>query len=164
MPGSKAWGFTFLRLLVTWEAVEHTGPPKYGGDPSVYDEVYLDYLRAVVQKAGELRLDVFIDPHQDVWSRFSGGDGAPGWTLEAAGLDMTHFSGTGAAITHQAYGDPFPKMIWPTNAASWRARQCSPCSSPGTTLPRCIKVDDERIQEYLQRHYSRGHAASSPAP
>ena len=93
---------------MTWEAIEHAGP-------GLYDEAYLDYLRQVVIKAGEHGIDLFIDPHQDVWSRFSGGDGAPGWTLEAAGLDMTHFDSTGAAITHQRHGDPYPKMIWPTN-------------------------------------------------
>ena len=63
----------------------------------------------MVQKAGEHGWTLFIDPHQDVWSRFSGGDGAPGWTLEAAGLDMTHFDSTGAAITHQRARRPIPQ-------------------------------------------------------
>ena len=68
----REWGFTFLRFLITWEAVEHAGP-------GIYDEAYLDYLCAVVEKANDYGIDLFIDPHQDVWSRFSGGDGAPGW-------------------------------------------------------------------------------------
>ncbi len=42
----KSWGLTFLRFLVTWEAVEHAGPGEY-------DEAYLDYVRAVIKKAGE---------------------------------------------------------------------------------------------------------------
>ena len=70
----RTWGLTFLRFLVTWEAIEHAGP-------GIYDLDYLDYLHAIIQKAAEHGLTVFIDPHQDVWSRFSGGDGAPGWTL-----------------------------------------------------------------------------------
>lgn len=97
----KSWGFNTLRFLITWEAVEHAAP-------GIYDPEYLEYLRKVVSKAGEWGFKVFIDPHQDVWSRFTGGDGAPGWTLEAAGLDMTKFKETGAAIVHQTHGALFP--------------------------------------------------------
>lgn len=38
-----SWGLTFVRLLVTWEAVEHAGP-------GIYDEDYLAYLLALVRR------------------------------------------------------------------------------------------------------------------
>jgi len=149
----KAWGFTFVRLLVTWEAIEHAWSPNDGGGPGMFDEEYLDYLRQVVIKAGEHGIYLFIDPHQDAWSRFSGGDGAPGWTLEAAGLDMTHFHSSGAAITHQRHGDPFPKMIWPTNYTKLACATMFTLFFAGNDFAPHCTVDGEAIQEYLQRHY-----------
>lgn len=142
----RQWGFNCLRFLITWEAVEHAGP-------GIYDEAYLDYLYAVVKKAGEYGLHVFIDPHQDVYSRFSGGDGAPGWTLEAAGLDMRHFKETGAAIVHQTHGDPFPRMIWPTNAYKLAAATMFTLFFAGNDFAPKTLVDGKPIQDYLQEHY-----------
>ncbi|TMD48893.1 MAG: glycoside hydrolase family 5 protein, partial [Chloroflexi bacterium] len=60
----REWGLTCLRFLVTWEAIEHAGP-------GIYDEAYLDYVYAIIKKANEYGFSVLIDPHQDVWSRFS---------------------------------------------------------------------------------------------
>jgi hypothetical protein len=77
----RHWGLTFLRLVVPWEAIEHAGPGQY-------DETYLDYLYQLAVKACRYGIQFFVDPHQDAWSRFSGGDGAPGWTLEAVGFDL----------------------------------------------------------------------------
>ncbi len=142
----KRWGLTFLRLLTTWEAIEHEGP-------GLYDRAYLDYFEAVVRKAGEHGLRLFIDPHQDVWSRFCGGDGAPGWTLEAAGLDMRAFLATGAAIVHQTHGDPLPRMIWPTNAFKLATATMFTLFFGGNDFAPAANVDGEPIQEYLQRHY-----------
>jgi hypothetical protein len=102
----KKWGLNFIRFLITWEAIEHAGP-------GIYDEAYLEYLCAVVKRAADHDLFLFIDPHQDVWSRFSGGDGAPGWTFEVVGMDITKFHQAGAAFTHQEIGDPYPRMMWP---------------------------------------------------
>src|SRR6202049_2119681 len=142
----RAWGLTFLRFLVTWEAIEH-------GGPGIYDEAYLDYVYEMVKKAGEYGIALFIDPHQDVWSRFSGGDGAPGWTLEAVGLDMTRFSATGAAIVHATYGDPFPLMIWPTNSSKLAAATMFTLFFGGNDFAPALKVNGEPVQEYLQQHY-----------
>jgi hypothetical protein len=142
----RAWGFTFLRLLVTWEAVEHAGPGHY-------DHAYLEYLRAIVEIAARHEINVFIDPHQDVWSRFSGGDGAPGWTLEAVGFDITHFHETGAAILHQVYGDPFPRMIWPTNSGKLAAATMFSLFFGGNDFATKTMIAGEPAQEFLQRHY-----------
>ena len=142
----RAWGMTFLRFLITWEAIEHAGPGQY-------DEEYLDYVYRVIEKAGEYGIDVFIDPHQDVWSRFTGGDGAPGWTLEAVGMDITRMSETGAAIVHPIHGDPFPRMIWPTNYDKLGAATMFTLFFAGNDLAPKTLIDGVPVQEYLQGHY-----------
>jgi hypothetical protein len=142
----RAWGFTFLRFLITWEAVEHVGP-------GIYDQEYLNYLYQVVKKAGEFGLDVFIDPHQDVWSRFTGGDGAPGWTLESAGMDLSKLHTAGAALLHQEHGANYPPMIWPTNINRLAAATMFTLFFGGSDFAPRTKVGGLSIQEYLQSHY-----------
>jgi hypothetical protein len=142
----REWGYNFLRLLVTWEAIEHAGP-------SIYDEQYLDYIVAVVRKAGQYGFNLFIDPHQDVWSRFSGGDGAPGWTLEAVGLDLTHFAETAAAIVHATYPESYPRMIWSTNANKLASATMFTLFFAGNDFAPLIKIDGQPVQDYLQKHY-----------
>lgn len=140
------WGFTILRLLTTWEAIEHAGPGQY-------DLEYLEYLTAIVRKAGEHGLFLFIDPHQDVWSRFTGGDGAPGWTLEAAGFEIPNLHPTAAAFLHQVHGDPLPRMIWSTNTHKLGPATMFTLFFGGSDFAPKLKVDGESIQDYLQRHY-----------
>ncbi|MBN1438477.1 MAG: cellulase family glycosylhydrolase [Anaerolineales bacterium] len=142
----RAWGFNFLRFLVTWEAVEHAGP-------GIYDEEYLEYVRAVVEKAGRHGFLLFIDPHQDVWSRFSGGDGAPGWTLEAAGFDLRNLHATGAAVLHPFHEGPLPRMIWPTNEAKLAAGTMFTLFFGGNVFAPRLRVEGEPIQDFLQRRY-----------
>ena len=139
------WGLTFLRLIVPWEAVEHAGPGQY-------DEEYLEYLAAVAARAGDHGISLVIDPHQDAWSRFSGGDGAPGWTLEAVGFDLAHLGETGAAITHQFHGDPLPPMIWPTNGGKLAAATMFTLFFGGSVFAPRTTVEGEPAQEFLQRH------------
>ena len=142
----QTWGMTFLRFLITWEAIEHAGP-------GIYDEAYLDYVYAVIKKAADYGIDVFVDPHQDVWSRWTGGDGAPGWTLEAIGMDLTKLDVTGAAISHQVHGDPFPRMIWPTNYNKLGAGTMFTLFFGGNDFAPATKIDGVPVQEYLQSHY-----------
>jgi len=142
----KSWGFTFLRFLVTWEAIEHAGP-------GIYDLDYLEYVRDVLEIANGNGINVFIDPHQDVWSRFSGGDGAPGWTLDVVGFDITKFQQTGAAFTHQAHGDPLPQMIWSTNATKLAAATMFTLFFGGADFAPFTKIEGESAQKFLQRHF-----------
>ncbi|KAF8470793.1 glycoside hydrolase superfamily [Kalaharituber pfeilii] len=83
----RQWGVGIVRWVVTWEAIE----PKAIGQ---YDDEYIDYLYRVLEKAGEYGLRVFIDIHQDCWSRLSGGSGAPAWTFSLVGLDYRKFHST----------------------------------------------------------------------
>lgn len=140
------WGYRFVRLLVTWEAIEHEGPGKY-------DMEYLAYLKKIVEKAGKHSINVFIDPHQDVWSRFSGGDGAPYWTFKMAGINPNKFSETGAAVIHNITGDPFPKMIWPSNYDKFASATMFTLFFGGKDFAPGLNVNNINIQEYLQSHY-----------
>ncbi len=142
----KSWGFNLIRLLVTWEAIEHQGP-------GIYDQDYLEYIRSIVERAADWGLNILIDPHQDVWSRFSGGDGAPGWTFEIVGFDITKFQETGAAFTHQVLGDPLPTMIWPANATKLAAATMFTLFFGGSDLAPFSFIEGESAQVFLQRSY-----------
>jgi hypothetical protein len=141
----KHWGLTFLRFIVTWEAVEHAGP-------GCYDEAYLDYLEAVVRKAGEYGIALFIDMHQDAWSRLSGGDGAPGWTFEIVGFDVTQFRATAAANIYPFDDEPFV-VHWQTNYNRLAAATMFTLFFGGDSFAPRRYVGDETIQSFLQRHY-----------
>ncbi|HVU13663.1 MAG TPA: hypothetical protein VHD90_20425, partial [Phototrophicaceae bacterium] len=87
------------------------------------------------------------------WSRWTGGDGAPGWTLEAVGIDLTKIHEVGAAITHQTHGDPFPRMIWPTNNSKFAAATMFTLFFAGSDFAPETKIDGVPVQDYLQSHY-----------
>ncbi|RDE16876.1 MAG: glycosyl hydrolase family 5 [Candidatus Thorarchaeota archaeon] len=147
----KHWGFNCLRFLVTWEAIEHRGP----GD---YDKEYLEYLQEILKIAEEFKLHAFIDPHQDVWSRMCGGDGAPGWTLEKVGLDLTKFDASEAAFLMQRRYNPndpkaYPPMSWPQNKTRFAAANMWTLFFGGKDFaPSCL-VEGQNVQDYLQEHY-----------
>ncbi|MCL2881147.1 MAG: cellulase family glycosylhydrolase, partial [Treponema sp.] len=153
---SKA-GFTFLRLIITWEALEHAGP-------GLYDEAYLAYLRKILLAAEENGISVFMDPHQDVWSRWTGGDGAPAWTLEKLGIDLDTIDMTESAVTRQRYGefhtskkhpegDPYPRMIWPGNYNRYATATMFSLFFGGKTFAPSVCIDGENVQDFLQRRY-----------
>lgn len=140
------WGYRFVRLVITWEAIEHAGPGKY-------DEDYLNYLQVIVKKAATYNINIFIDPHQDVWSRFTGGDGAPYWTLEKVGFDPLKFTETGSAFIHNIKGNPFPRMIWPTNYNKLGTATMFTLFFGGDDFAPQLKIDSLSAQDYLQTHY-----------
>jgi len=141
----RARGFTFVRLLVPWEAVEHKGPGEY-------DEEYLDYLLAIVRKARTHGVSCFIDPHQDMWSRWTGGDGAPAWTLDCVGFDISSLYASGAAITHQGYLAT-NGMTCPLNHHKLAVDTMFTLFFAGKHFAPDLKVGDVNIQEFLQGYY-----------
>ena len=145
------WGFNCLRFLVTWEAIEHAGPKQY-------DAEFLDYIEEVLKIAGEHGFYVFIDPHQDCWSRMSGGDGAPGWTFEKVGIDFTKFHDAGAAWIMQYRYDPrnprlYPPMSWSQSRIQFGCVTMFTLFFGGRDFaPSCI-IDGHNVQEFFQTHY-----------
>lgn len=113
---------------MTWEAVEHAGPYVPSTDPKVhiqltyiplrgiYDTEYLAYIRSLLSLLPQYGMAAFVSIHQDVWSRYSGGSGAPAWTLERAGFDLEELEETGAAWLKGVKGGGHVKSekgVWP---------------------------------------------------
>ena len=147
----KHWGFNCLRFLVTWEAIEHTGPKQY-------DTEFLDYIEELLKITEEKGFYVFIDPHQDCWSRMSGGDGAPGWTFEKIGIDFTKFHEAGGAWLMQYLYDPknssaYPSMSWSQSRVQFGCATMFTLFFGGKDFaPSCV-INGENVQDYLQSHY-----------
>jgi hypothetical protein len=145
----RSWGFTFVRFFITWEAIEHAGP-------GVYDEEYLAYLRKVFLIAEKSGVSVYVDPHQDVWSRWTGGDGAPAWTLEKVGIDIEKIDSTGAALTEQKFAEekePLPTMLWPTNYSRYGAATMFTLFFGGRTFAPDFRIEGESAQDFFQSRY-----------
>lgn len=144
----KRWGYNTIRYIFTWEAIEHAGPGKY-------DDEFIRHTIAILRLAQDYGFYVFMDPHQDVWSRFTGGSGAPMWTLYAAGLNPKTFHATQAAIVHNTWDDPtqFPKMAWATNYQRLACQTMLTLFFGGRDFAPNAKLDGVNIQDYLQGHF-----------
>ena len=147
----KHWGFNTLRFLITWEAIEHAGPGEY-------DTAFIDYIEKLLKIAGEHGFYVFIDPHQDCWSRMTGGDGAPGWTFEKVGIDFTKFHDAGAAWLMQHNYDPgnpkaYPAMTWAQNRVRFGCATLFTLFLGGRDFaPSCV-IEGQNVHDYLQSHF-----------
>ncbi|KAF8695014.1 Cellulase (glycosyl hydrolase family 5), partial [Rhizoctonia solani] len=168
----RRWGLTFskldqlslhsrtiervpVRFNVTWEAIEHAGPGEY-------DTEYLEYLQKVLALLPEFGLVAFVALHQDVWSRYSGGSGAPAWTLEAAGFDIGNIGGAcGAAYLGgvQGNGVEIDRGRWPTGYQKLAASTMATLFWSGKTYAPKLRVKSRvsnemiNIQDFLQNHF-----------
>jgi hypothetical protein len=153
----RSWGMAFIRLVITWEALEHSGP-------GIYDESYLAYLRKLLLIAESRGISVFIDPHQDVWSRWTGGSGAPAWTMEKLGIKLEKLDSTGAAVTFQHYRElseckPYwrkdgeTSFFWPVNYSRYGAATMFTLFFAGNAYAPDFKIEGEPAQDWLQERY-----------
>jgi aryl-phospho-beta-D-glucosidase BglC (GH1 family) len=118
-------GMNTVRLLVIWEAIE----PYQSG---VYDEEYLDYVEKVVAAAQRNNIYVFLDMHQDFFSRhlkkyFNDKSGAP-------------------AIVDSPMRPPMNNLVQGDGAPQWVVELCLPeknVGGPEWGLPRWM-VSDQR--------------------
>lgn len=144
----RAWGFNTIRYIFTWESLEHEAPKKY-------DDAFIQHAIDTLRIAKEYGFFVFMDPHQDVWSRFTGGSGAPMWTIYACGLDPTKFTANEASLVQNTWSNPaeYPKMVWATNYARLAVQTIFTLFFAGEEFaPKCI-IDGVNIQHYLQSHF-----------
>ncbi|OQE38904.1 hypothetical protein PENCOP_c007G05452 [Penicillium coprophilum] len=144
----RQWGYNTIRYIFTWEAIEHAGP-------KIYDEEWIDFTIGILRVAKKYQFYIFMDPHQDVWSRLSGGCGAPTWTLYAAGLNPKNFKNTEAAIVHNTWSNPaeFPKMLWCTNYTRLACQTMFTLFWAGRDFAPKAIIDGVNIQDYLQTHF-----------
>ncbi|KIJ16448.1 glycoside hydrolase family 5 protein [Paxillus involutus ATCC 200175] len=147
----RRWGLSFIRFLITWEAVEHAGP-------GIYDMEYLTYIKNLLSMLPEYGLSAFVVIHQDVWSRYSGGSGAPAWTLENVGFDLHALEESGAAWLLGVKGGGHVEAergIWPCGYQKLAAATMATCFWAGDTFAPMLKItapngDVKSVQQYLQ--------------
>lgn len=156
-------GFNVIRLPVPWEALEHAGP-------GIYDDAYISHTASLVSLCNKHHFRVVINPHQDLWSRFAGGSGAPLWTLHACGLDPDGFADTHAAVRYAEWPadgdisthggrdkdkDPraIPEMMWTSNHNRLAPLTLFALFFGGRDFAPLAKIDGVSVQDYLQNHY-----------
>lgn len=97
--------------------------------------------------------------HQDVWSRYSGGSGAPAWTLTSVGFSLDALEECGAAWLKGVQGGGHTEEergLWPAGYQKLTASTMATCFWGGDTFASKLKVPDPMggaeigIQKMLQ--------------
>ncbi|NDD59166.1 MAG: hypothetical protein EBZ47_07965 [Chlamydiae bacterium] len=143
----KELGFNAIRYIVTWDAIERSGPNKY-------DEEYLDFVDRFLKKAGSYGFYILIDMHQDLFSRYFFGSGAPAWAIEAAGINLSVVVKADAVIHPKHHEEKELKHLNWFNA--YRRIACQTMFTlffGGKTFAPKLEVEGQNIQDFLQDHY-----------
>ena len=145
----RSLGFTAVRLGVAWEALE----PEEGK----YDHSYMQRILRTVRICAAHDVAVVIDPHQDCWSRFTGGDGAPRWTLERLGIRVNNLEACAAAVEEFKDGH---SLLWSTNYQLFGAAAMFTLFFGSRRFaPRVCSSDGQAAQQWLQDHFIEAFAA-----
>ena len=105
--------------------------------------------------------------HQDVWSRYSGGSGAPLWTLHAVGFDVLNpqvIEETGVAWLKGVRGGGHieeERGVWPCGYQKLAASTMATCFWAGDVFTPELKVkkedvggnEDIPVQKFLQERF-----------
>lgn len=143
----RAIGFNCIRFLYTWDALQPTHPDEY-------DDEYIDFTIQLVRKAIEgYGFFVFMDPHQDIWSRFSGGSGAPLWTLHAAGFDHNYFAETHAVAPWDPEEEHSINMQWASNYHRLVSQTMFTIFFAGPEFAPKAQINGMNVGSYLQSRY-----------
>jgi hypothetical protein len=84
--------------------------------------------------------------------------------METLGMDLEKLDMTGAAITRQRYGEfhksrkypdgePFPRMIWPSNYNRYAAATMFSLFFGGKTYAPDLRIEGENVQDWLQDRF-----------
>ena len=101
-------------------------------------------------------LVAFVVMHQDVWSRYTGGSGAPAWTISAVGFDIHKIEDAGAAWLKGVRGGGHTedeRGLWPCGYQKLAAATVATCFWAGDTFAPKLKIDGVPVQRYLQGRY-----------
>ncbi|KAF9238092.1 glycoside hydrolase family 5 protein [Melanogaster broomeanus] len=142
----RRWGLSFSDT--------ETSPVRSG----IYDMEYLTYIKTLLSMLPKYGLSAFVVLHQDVWSRYSGGSGAPAWTLENIGFDLHALEESGAAWLLGVKGGGHieaERSIWPSGYQKLAAATMATCFWAGDTFAPKLKItapngEVKSVQQYLQ--------------